>query len=189
MMKRLFIGVKINPHPALTELLSDIRNLLRNESIRWSNPENIHVTLAFLGDTDEKMVRPLGTKLIEKCGNSGTFSFILQGIGLFKSLRDPRVIWAGISGAEKLISLNRLVTSALEELDLLVEERPFSPHLTLGRVKSVKNPQILKDIISKYKETGIQEVNVNEIILFESLLKPSGPVYLPLQRISLQDIR
>ncbi len=184
-MKRLFIAIKIEAGTALNGLLTDLKALLRSESIKWVDIQNIHVTLAFLGDTDERKIIPLKEMMKERCSGSGEFEFTLAGTGVFKSFRDPRVIWAGITESEKLYRLNAIITGGLKSAGFTFDEKPFSPHLTLGRIRSLKDPENLKQVLDRYRLTEFQVVSVREVILFESILTQSVPVYKSLARFSL----
>lgn len=184
-MKRIFIAVKVEAEPALLRMFSSIKSLLGTENIKWVDPGNIHLTLAFLGDTEETRIKTLISMLNYKCPGFKEFEFVLAGAGVFKSFADPRVIWAGIRSSDRLSELNGMVVAGLKETGFSIEERPFRPHLTLGRVKSVKNKENLKSVLEKYKESEFQKVQVNEVTLFESILQQTGPVYKPLGKFSL----
>jgi 2'-5' RNA ligase len=176
-MKRIFIAIKVNPESELLRMYSSLKAALGAENIKWVDPANIHLTLAFLGDTEEKRVRVLSSMLKERCAGFGEFDFNLTGTGVFKNLRDPRVLWAGIQSAERLIQLNNIIAEGLKLDGFKIEERQFKPHLTLGRIKSVKNIENLKTMLERYKDNQFQVVHVNEVILFESILVQTGPIY------------
>jgi 2'-5' RNA ligase len=149
------------------------------------DPGNIHITLAFLGDTEVERIKDLGMMLEEVCKGFGQFTFNLVGTGLFKNYRDPRVIWIGIDDAKELLKLNNDVIKGLSRSGFIIENKPFRPHLTIGRVKSINNRDQLQTNMERYHEIKFQTVTVNEIILFESILRPSGPQYIPIQYFSL----
>lgn len=176
-MKRIFIAIKIEPGPTLLKTLNSLKAVLANEKINWVNPQNIHLTLAFLGDTDEERIKVLGIMLKRTCTGFGEFNFRLNGTGVFKELRDPRVIWAGIEGFEKLMMLNDVINTGLKDTGFRIENRPFKPHITMGRIKYLKNLTSLKSCLEMYKDTFIQNVHVEEVILYQSILRPEGPMY------------
>ena len=176
-MKRIFIAVKIEPGPTLLKIINSLKAVLASEKINWVNPENIHLTLAFLGDTDEERIKVLSIMLKRACTGFGEFSFRLNTTGVFKDLRDPRVIWAGIEGFEKLMMLNDVINIGLKDTGFRIENRLFKPHITLGRVKYLKNQESLKSALEMYKDTFIQDVHVEEVILYQSILRPEGPMY------------
>lgn len=176
-MKRIFIAVKITGNAEFRKLVADLKKELGESSIKWTDPANLHLTLAFLGDTEEKIIPGVSKMLDEKCNRAGTFDFIITGIGVFRNLKDPKVIWAGIEKPEKLNSLQQSIINGLKETGIKTEERPFSPHLTLGRVKHLHNRDVLKVLLLKHHSDEIQDVHVEEIMLFESILHPTGPEY------------
>jgi 2'-5' RNA ligase len=183
-MKRTFIAIRIEPEAGLLRVISSIKTLLANENIKWVDPANIHLTLSFLGDTEEKRIKLLSEMLIEKCTGFGEFEFVLVGTGVFKSFRDTKVIWTGIKDPENLTLLNNSIIEGLKESGFPVEDRPFKPHLTLGRIRSVRDAGYLTIVLEKHKEE-FQKVQVSEVILFESILQQTGPIYKPLGKFSL----
>jgi 2'-5' RNA ligase len=184
-MKRIFIAVKVDADESFLSLISTFKSRLGDESIKWVSIDNIHITLAFLGDTEDEQITILSKMLMSKCDGSGKFEILIKGAGVFKSLNDPRIIWTGIEPSEKLSHLNGLIKIGLTEMGIRMEERPFKPHLTLGRIKLLKPGNNLKEVIEKFRETEIQKVPVNEVILYESILLVSGPVYKPIGKFML----
>ncbi|OFY64212.1 MAG: 2'-5' RNA ligase [Bacteroidetes bacterium RBG_13_43_22] len=184
-MKRIFVAIKIEPEGLLLKTISSLRSVLANERIVWVDPVNIHLTLAFLGDTEEERIKVADIAVRQQCSGFGEFSFNLKGTGVFKNFRDPRVIWTGIEECERLTSINDHIMKELKDTGFSLEDRPFKPHITLGRIKFIKDPRLLESSLERYRETHFQKVNVSEVILFESILKPAGPVYKPLGRYRL----
>lgn len=186
-MKRIFIAIRIDPGETLLNIISDFRNTLRDEKIKWAEPVNLHITMAFLGDTEEYKIQAVSQMLSKVCNASGKFNMLIKGTGVFKNLKDPRVIWTGIEHSGEMNKLYNSINAGLKDIGISLEERPFSPHLTLGRIKSIKNTDILKSLITRYMELEIQKQEVNEVILFESMLFHSGPIYKPLGKFTLDD--
>lgn len=184
-MKRIFIAVKIEPGKTLSGMISSLKSGLRNENIKWTNPENIHITLSFLGDTEEEMINAVSAMLKEKFEGFGKFELVIKGSGVFKSLADPRVIWTGIEPSPGLISLNEAILNGLKNTGIKIENRPFNPHLTLGRIKTVKDKNVLKSLLEKYRNSEIQKTIIDEVILFESILLNTGPIYKPIGKYRL----
>jgi RNA 2',3'-cyclic 3'-phosphodiesterase len=176
-MKRIFIAVKVEPGETLLKMISSFKSVLNGENIKWTNADNIHITLVFLGDTEEEQIRIISNILKESCEGFGKFELMIRGSGVFKSINDPRVIWAGIEPSEKFKNLNELIKSGLKTAGIMLEERPFKPHLTLGRIKRLKQAINIKELTARYSDVEIQRIAVTEIILFESILLQTGPVY------------
>ena len=95
-MKRIFIAVKTEPGETLLRIHSSLKSVLGAERITWTDPANIHLTLAFLGETEDELIRAVSIMLKQKCTGFVDFSFSLKGTGIFKTYQDPRVIWIGI---------------------------------------------------------------------------------------------
>lgn len=185
-MKRIFIAVNIRVNSVTHRIITEIINKLSNEKIKWVNISNMHITLKFLGDTEDEIIPEIFNKLSEKLENKfSNSSFLLAGMGVFGNVKSPRVLWLGIKNNRVLNELNHIIENEICELGIEKSKKYFSPHLTLGRIKFVKNIKNLNDITEKYKNYEFQEVELNEIIIYESILKPTGPTYNALYRIKL----
>jgi 2'-5' RNA ligase len=176
-MKRIFIAIKTEPEALLQRMYESLRSVLGNEKITWVNLENFHLTLVFLGDTEEEKIKIASIVLKQKCTAFGEFAFRLSGTGVFKNLNDPRVLWLGIEDPVKLIELNDQIYNGLSEAGIKIEDQRFKPHLTIGRIKSIKDSEAFRSAISQYQYTFFQEILVREVTLYESILKPTGPIY------------
>jgi 2'-5' RNA ligase len=185
-MKRIFIALKVDAGETLKKMISELKSGLKRDIIKWTSTDNIHITLAFLGDTDEKMIMPVISILNELCIGSAKFNLILKGLGVFRNMNDPGIIWTGIEPSEELVRLNKVIMTGLKGINIKVEERPYNPHLTIGRIKHITDKEVLRSLIRQFHDSEIQIVPVNDIILFESILHPSGPEYNPLAKISLE---
>lgn len=184
-MKRIFIAVKVEAGDTMKRIILSYQKGLARESIKWTNPENIHVTLVFLGDTEQILIDPIRSMLEEKCGRTGKIELIIRGLGVFRNLGDPRIIWMGLEPNEKLRRLNASIVYGLKELKFKIDDRPYNPHLTIGRIKHINDKDALKTLTEKYNNSEIQRVHVNEVILYESILLQTGPVYKSIAVISL----
>ena len=184
-MKRIFIAIKIEPENDLLRIHASLKSVTGNEKINWVDPLNIHLTLAFLGDTEEERIKVAAIMLKQQCSGFGEFDFNLSGTGVFKDFNDPRVIWIGINESGKLAELYGRIKTGLEDTGFKTDDRPFRPHITIGRIKFLRNPGALRSAIEKYRDMEFQKVNVQEVILYESILKPTGPVYKPISIFKL----
>ena len=185
-MKRIFIALKVDAGATLLGMFSALKSGLQNDNIKWTSIDNIHITLAFLGDTQESIINDISIILTKKCGGCGKFSLTLKGCGLFRNFSDPRIIWTGIEPSDRLIQLNKSIMNGLKVLNIKMEDRPYNPHLTLGRIKHLNDMDLMKSFIEQFQNTEIQKVPVSEVILYESILLQSGPIYQPLAKFHLQ---
>jgi 2'-5' RNA ligase len=181
-MIRTFIAFDIIPSEALTEVIQTIMHKLRNERITWVQPGTLHVTLKFLGDTGEQQIPLIKQSLAKSVLSCNPFRIMLEGIGVFKNIHDPRVLWMGCRTEKSLADLRDKIDLALNMLGYEKEARAFSPHITLGRIKLMRQTNHLSEIIAAFKEKVFQESQINEIIFYESRLSANGAVYTPIEK-------
>jgi RNA 2',3'-cyclic 3'-phosphodiesterase len=178
---RAFIAVEI-PHEIQQKINKESARL-RSETgglVRWVPAQNMHLTLKFLGDVSPSSVEFLVQMLRNEADAASCFSLQLTGLGAFPSIKRPRVILIGIQAPAALTALQRGIESASRRLGYEPEERPFSPHLTLGRVKqnaTVGEQQKIRHIIEGIQVDVLGTARVDSVHLFKSELKPNGSVY------------
>ncbi len=156
--------------------------------VRWVRPQNIHLTLKFLGDVSPSNLEHLENILQAEADELQPFEFSIGGLGAFPNPRHPRVIWIGVQAPEALYNLQSHIETETHKLGYASEERKFSPHLTLGRVSRNASPievRELSDVLNTMKVGQIDTVHVQDIHLFRSDLKPGGAVYTSLFIASL----
>ncbi len=156
-----------------------------NERVRWPKPANIHLTLKFLGQVEESRTPVITESVKDMLKEQPKFTFSVRGLGAFPNFRRARVLWVGVNdNSDQLQHLVENIEAALIPLGFSKENRKFTPHLTLGRVKS----SLSKSFIRKLEQIDFAggEVTVDEIVLFRSDLKPTGAVYTPLSRFRLK---
>ncbi|HUU40963.1 MAG TPA: RNA 2',3'-cyclic phosphodiesterase [Desulfatiglandales bacterium] len=165
----------------IREKIETIAKELKNLSlpVRWVRPENIHLTIVFLGSVDQETIDSIKQRAQMVVNGFSTFKIRLNCIGVFPNWRKPRVIWVGLDGdVERLENLRNNLQEKLKSLGFLPEKRPFRAHITLGRFKGpFAGDDKLKWIIDKYHDINSNVNYLNELILFKSDLKPDGPVY------------
>lgn len=184
-MKRTFIAIKLSLSKQAAELIEDIKVYLAVEKIKWVDTWNIHVTLHFLGNTDEDSIKDIGNEISNQLKDMKSFKLQCRGLGLFKNLHNPKVLWFGIDQSAELNSLKEKVDGALKPFGFYNEERFFKPHVTLGRIKYIKNKEKFIEVVNKYRNINIQEFMIHEIYFYESELSPKGPVYKVLRKFDL----
>lgn len=175
---RAFLALDISPE-ARAELSEAIR-ILSSESprVKWVDPNLMHLTLKFFPDLSEDCVQPLSSALQDVIQRTPQFVFKLKGLGHFGARERMRVLWCGVAeGAEAVYLLQGKIEEALAPLGIPREERPFSPHLTVGRLREPSREPKLARALETMKDRGVAEVLADRLILFSSLLTPKGPVY------------
>ena len=183
-MKRLFIAIKIIPDQDFLDQFRQLKTALSNEKIKWVEEHNIHVTLKFLGNTETNKIAE-----IERVMTSirlSAFSFRLKHLGIFGSKYDPRVVWTGIEPYAELVLLMKTVHDALRNIGFEPDRQNMVPHLTLGRVKEISDKHRFQKIIDRFGGIESVEMPVSRFILYESILKKEGPVYIPLKVFELK---
>ena len=184
-MKRLFAAVKIHPSPELLKTYNSLRSGLKFARISWVNPQNIHVTLKFFGETMEKRIPDISRVLKEVAGRHEPFTSELVNVGIFGSSYNPKVIWFGLEKAEPFKALGTDVLQAAESIGWEPDRQNFVPHLTIGRIKAVTDKHLFQSVIDAHKKTWMQEVQVREFHLYESILTREGPIYRVIETFNL----
>lgn len=180
---RGFIAIDIKPFPKLIEFENEIKNTGAN--VKLVEPENIHLTLKFLGDTDESLIDRIEEITNNSVKETKPFEIQLKGAGVFPNERYIKVIWIGIENGENISKIAGKIDDELSNLGFKREKRKFSAHLTIARVRNVKNKDELIRIIEKYKEVEFANIGVNSIKLKKSDLTPKGPIYKTLKEIKI----
>ncbi len=174
---RAFIAVDLPPdlRQALGRVSRHLQEQLAGVPVRWVPPENIHLTLKFLGNL------PLLQEMLRgEVADRRPFEFGVGGLGAFPDLKQPRVIWVGVKGPDELEALHYVVEVAMERLGYAREGRPFTPHLTLGRVSRNASPREIRqvsEVLRKTKVGFLGSARVEEVHLYRSDLRPTGAVY------------
>ncbi|MBN1861170.1 MAG: RNA 2',3'-cyclic phosphodiesterase [Candidatus Thermoplasmatota archaeon] len=178
---RGFIAIDITPTPKILAFEEDIRRT--GADVKLVEPENIHITIKFLGDTDEQHI-----DTIEQCMKGSVqgvtpFPITLRGTGVFPNTKYVKVLWVGITDAGRIAPIAQTIDAALVPLGFPKEQRGFSPHLTVGRVKTARNKDRLLRVVEQYniEEFTVQEVHA--LVLKKSDLTPKGPIYSTLREV------
>ena len=182
---RLFVAIEL-PEEIKTAL-TDLQQALRpaRADVAWAKPENLHLTLKFLGETSSERVAALSLACVEAAKACPPFTLTTNGSGFFPDERRPRVVWVGLSGAvAALEALQQQVEACLSVQGCSPEIKPFRPHLTLGRCKSPNNIAQLAKHLQSYPLPALS-FTVSELVLMQSQLNPAGAIYTPLQRARL----
>ena len=184
-MKRLFVAIKIKPDKELLRVYHEIRRRCYAGKIKWVDVDLFHLTLKFLGETPEEDVGAITNALKEISGSTSGFSFDLKGLGIFGSSYRPRIIRVIIENDTRLKEFGNEVLKKLEKAGFPADRQNFVPHLTLGRIKYIHDKKLLQKIISDYQKVLLQNVKVEDFILYESILHPTGPEYIILEEYKL----
>jgi RNA 2',3'-cyclic 3'-phosphodiesterase len=182
---RTFIAIKIDPQLPLLQLMEKLKKSWSNQSVAWVPKDQLHLTLKFLGDTTPWQVNQLNIILQETGALFPGFHLNLKGVGYFKKNGNPKVLFVKIEKAEVLHQLVAEINARAQDAGFVKDNREFNPHLTLGRIKYMKDREQFYNSLRRIPEKPIQASTINEIILYQSILKPQGAIYRPLAKTTL----
>ena len=183
---RTFIAVKVIPDEKAAASLKDIRTTLQTENILWNKTENFHITLLFIGSTPIDMLYPIQESMDFVASQTHPFDFFISGIGVFRTINHPRVLWLGVNESKALKDLKELTDKSLFPLLKMEAREQFKPHLTIGRMRRINDLKNLEALLRNYKTRDFLKVKVQEIIFYESITTSGGPVYRSISNHTLK---
>lgn len=142
---------------------------------KWVQRSQLHLTLRFIGEVDAPRFQQIKTALTSV--QAAPFTMTLQGVGQFPPKRAARVLWVGVTAPQQLKHLHRHVESALGDVGIAPEDRPFEAHITLARLKTPPPPSAVQRYLSQYSSFQSEAIPVEAFILYSSALSPQGPTY------------
>lgn len=168
---RAFISIPININDDLSELLGDLKKC---QGIRVPPASQMHITLKFIGDVNINKL-----KKIQNCIDSSVSDIVsspinLKGIGTFPERKDPKIVWVGIESDLPLAGISSSISKGLDELGIACDEKPFKPHMTVGRIQGKTD---IIDILVKYKDEEFLTFTCDHIDLMKSELTPKGAIH------------
>jgi len=172
---RAFLGIPISD--ALKPKIVIIQDSFYNFDIKFVEKENLHFNLKFFREIDNEKLEILKKTIEDICKQFEPFEIKISGVGAFPSKNYVRVIWIGVKdGFQTLTALAETIETALESLGFEKDEK-FTPHLTLGRVRSGRNKNELLVLLRKLEDIEVGTMKIDKVILFQSKLSPNGPIY------------
>ncbi len=188
---RSFIAIELPTE--VKQALASLQAKLKagdSRQIKWVEPENMHLTLHFLGNIDPLTVDEIISAINQAAIGTHPFKIQVGGVGAFPNIQRVRVIWVGLAGdIEKLAGLQKSIGQNLEPLGFIPEKRPFTPHLTIGRVREFAKPAetaAIGQTIAKTPFATKLEVTVSTVNLMKSQLTRQGPIYTRVAAIPLK---
>ena len=186
---RTFIAIEL-PEPIknfLAKLIDKLKDT--RADVKWVQPQNIHLTLKFLGERDDKEVKEISEILDEVAKNHKSFQIQINALGAFPNLNSPRVIWVGIDqGDTETKNIFKDLEDSICKVGIPKEDRAFSSHITIGRTRSTKGlAELIQAITSLNESIGKEKFTftAGSITLFKSTLTPKGPIYDVLKAVNL----
>jgi 2'-5' RNA ligase len=187
---RLFVGVSL-PDPLkerVQELLRDLEETVcrPQADVKWTPPAQIHFTVKFIGDVADEQRPVIETALDQAAHRVAPFSITVGGLGHFPTRGMARILWLGVrSGGENFQNLARSLQTFMDPLGYPAEDRPYIPHATLARLRSIRNMAILQAPLEKYKDLEFGTMQVSSFELVQSRLSSAGPEHTVLEKFSL----
>jgi len=185
---RTFIAVETSP--AVRRRAADLQTKLRESQVNatWTDPENMHVTLQFLGDVDDTLIPEVCKRVEAVVTPFAPFFVDFSKAGAFPAIDRPRTVWIGVDqGTQELVDLQFAIQESLVEMRFPRERRTFRPHLTLARVREGGRRQSrLAELLAHYRDFKAESCDVAEVLIFGSFLDRSGPTYQVMGRASLE---
>ncbi len=177
---RLFLAIDLPKE--VKEYIFELEKKFKEAKITWVAKKNLHITLKFLGDVEEKDLPKLREQIKIK---SRVLNLSLGKIGFFPNAKDPRVIWIGVEPEEKVMELQQKIDEQL--LTLFPGEQKFQAHLTIGRVKSIRRKE---DFNNSIKSIHLEQktFKISSYQLMKSELRKTGPIYETIENISLSEM-
>jgi 2'-5' RNA ligase len=191
---RIFIAADIPPplQQTIQQKVGFLRKTIGDLSVRWVPVQNMHLTLKFLGDVSPANVESLKEILRIEADSCPVFDITISSFGSFPNSKRSRVLFIGIQAPAELEALQRGIDSATARLGYESEVRPFSPHLTIGRVKETATAtdlQKIRGILDQVKIDSLGPAGVDSVHLYKSELEPGGSVYSKLYSAPLRTER
>ncbi len=178
---RSFVAIALpgSTRGQIEELIAELRK--SDAQVGWVRSEGVHLTLKFLGNVSAQVIEGIKAALCLAAGQTGPIRIEPAGCGAFPGIKSPRVIWVGLRGQiDPLAALARRVEEGLISLGFKPEDRPFKPHLTIGRVKGRTRLARLQEMLISHADFAAEPFDASAIVLYKSELRPEGARYIPL---------
>ncbi|WP_010424714.1 RNA 2',3'-cyclic phosphodiesterase [Anaerophaga thermohalophila] len=185
---RTFVAIPVVGLTILESWMDELKQMKIPGKIKWNERHLWHLTLKFIGNIERQEVDILRQSLKGVFRDVQQGKLVVSGTGVFGTMQKPRVVWAGIDVDDWLLTLKQKTEQGVSVLDIPGDDRSFSPHLTIGRVKYLKQPEILKEEVEKKKNTEWGIISTTRIVLYESKLTSEGPVYSEIENFNLSKV-
>ena len=180
---RAFISADIEPNESLVTILRELAN--SRADLKTVKPGLLHITLKFLGDTDEALIEQISSCIADSAKGVQPFDIRLTGMGAFPSLSNIRVVWVGMEDGAKLGEMAKRLDASLATLGFERDKKGFVPHLTLARARSARNIVNIQEILRQNAVTDFGRYRIDKILLKKSVLSPQGPTYSTVRELFL----
>jgi 2'-5' RNA ligase len=180
---RSFIAIDINYNENINRFIKEIKK--SGAIIKLVEPENIHITLKFLGEIYQTKIPDIENIMKSSIVGIKPFQFNLEGVGVFPNQKYIKIIWIGIKNSEILENISKIIDEKITNIIPDKKHQKFIPHITIGRVKSAKNKENILEIVDKYKNYKFADITVDSIKLKKSELTSKGPIYSDIIKLNI----
>lgn len=182
---RTFIAFNFSPeiNEKIAEIIKYLKTQTPDNALKWVAPQNLHMTIKFLGEVPEENIQKVKDIISASLKGISAFEIAVEGMGMYPNTHQPRVIWLGIKGSEPLRNIHKTLDSALQTAAIPPDKRGLSPHLTIARIRRNTDKLTVQGIgktLSQFKIDFLGKCTINEIVLYQSVLTPKGPIYTSL---------
>lgn len=182
---RAFLAIPLSH--ALIKNLGEIQARLEAEvnNIRWCQPQNLHLTLHFFGDTTQESLEKIKVSMLSVRRGIKPFTAEIRRLGGFPNVRRCKVIWVGVNKQAQLKNLHREIQQSLHNFGLPMDTRSYTPHLTIGRVRG--NTVDITEHSVTLTDTSLGHLYIDRMVLYESRLQPGGAEHIPLFTVNFDE--
>ena len=187
---RAFVAVGISQNVVLSLERLVERERRRFPKARWVRLANLHLTLRFLGETNEQVLGGMATDLRASLGRFPRFTLDCQGVGFFPSTRRPRVFWVGVSNPPaSLVQIHEEIEGIARKHGFEAETRKFSPHMTLARFREPRFDPYFEEIEKELRDHHFGASRIREVTMYRSILRPQGACHQVLHKFLLSEVQ
>lgn len=183
-MKRTFIAISVSPPSNFKEIFISLKDKMQG-NIKWSKTDKFHLTLGFFPSTSLKQEKNILATINKVAPENEQFVIQFQGLGVFPSRNDPRVLWLGLVRNQQLFKIYSELWQELSRYGFTNDKKKFAPHITLGRIRYMDDKTPLLKLLSENYNKNMFESKVKDILYYESTLTPDGPIYKILGKFPL----
>jgi len=183
---RTFIGVPVQVENEFLRARGEMMVRLSRERISWVDPDRYHVTIRFIGDTSPKLLEAIGDSLKTGLTVPAISGVRLGQVGSFGPRKKPRVVWLGFGEQTLFKALKTQVDGLLESCGIPAVDQPFTAHLTLGRIRSLRETDYFYTVVDSMKERFSGIVFPDQLVFYRSDLRKCGPLYTPLETLKFR---
>jgi len=181
--------------PGIIEKVENITAYFKRQlpggALKWVSTDKMHLTIKFIGEIQKNKIDQVKDILTNSLEDHASFEIGIQHLGTYPHIKNPRVIWLGITEGAPLIEIHNQLDEALEKVAIKADRREYTPHLTLARVRRDAERDIVNEIsdtLSQFKVDSLGTITISDITLYESKLSSAGPEYTPLHVVSLNKV-